>query len=137
MIVSAKIREARREEIRKMCRKLILSNQIVDLCERATPKQEEFIHEVLQRELEHRESSRRTRLLNRAKFPVLKSLEGYHFHKIRLPPSLTKEALVTCQFIQQKTNLVCYGEVGTGKTHLSTALGSKPVKWGCGFAFLR
>jgi DNA replication protein DnaC len=130
MIVSAKIRETRREEIGKMCRKLILSNQIVSLCESATPKQEEFVHEVLQRELEQRELSRRTRLLNRAKLPVLKSLEGYRFHKIRFPPSLRKEELETCQFIQQKTNLVCYGEVGTGKTHLAIALGGKACEMG-------
>jgi len=130
MIVSAKIREARREEIGKMCRKLILSNQVVSLCESATPKQEEFMHEVLQRELEQRELSRRARLLNRAKFPVLKSLEGYYFQKIRFPPSLSREELETCQFVQQKTNLVCYGEVGTGKTHLATALGVKACEMG-------
>jgi len=130
VIISAKMREARQEEIGRMCRKLILSNQIVQLCKKATPKQEEFIYEVLENELEHREISRRTRLLNRAKFPVLKSLEGYQFNKIRFPPSLLKEDLISCDFISQKTNLVCYGEVGTGKTHLATALGIKACEMG-------
>ncbi len=123
MIISAKMREARQEEIGMICRKLILSKQVVDLCKEATPKQEEFVYEVLQNELKQRALTRKTRLLNRAKFPVLKSLQGYKFDKIRFPPSLTKEALETCDFIEQKTNIICYGEVGTGKTHLATALG--------------
>ena len=114
MIVPTKVREAHREEIGRMCRKLILSNQVVSLCEEATPKQEEFIMEVLEQELQHRERSRKTRLLNRAKFPVLKSLEGYSFQMIKYPPSLSQEGLISCQFMQKKTNLICYGPVGTG-----------------------
>ncbi len=125
MIVSPKMREARQSEIEAMCRKLILSNQIVELCRESTPKQEEFIYEVLQNELKNRALSRKARLLNQAKFPVLKGLEGYEFNKIRFPPSLTQEELESCDFIKQKTNIVCYGEVGTGKTHLATALGVK------------
>jgi len=130
MIVPAKIREQRREEIGRICRKLILSNQIVTLCEAATPKQEEFLQEVLEQELVSRERSRKTRLLNRAKFPVLKSLEGYDFTAVRLPPSLSKESLESCQFVQRKTNLVCFGPVGTGKTHLAIALGVKACELG-------
>jgi len=125
MIISTKMREARQEEIGIMCRRLILSKQIVDRCKEATPKQEEFIYEVLLNELEQRAMTRKTRLLNRAKFPVLKSLTGYKFDKIRFPPSLTREALETCDFIREKTNIICYGEVGTGKTHLATAIGVK------------
>lgn len=125
MIISPKMRELRQEEIGAMCRKLILSKQVVEMCKTATPKQEEFILEVLANELEHRSLTRKTRLLNRAKFTVLKSLEGYKFDNIRFPPSLTQDELESCDFIRQKTNIVCYGEVGTGKTHLATALGVK------------
>ena len=130
MIVSAKLREERREEIGRMCRQLILSKQMVSLCESATPKQEEFLLEALQKELEHRELSRRTRLVNRAKFPVLKSLEGYDYTSIRFPPALSRQELERGAFIKQKANLVCYGPVGTGKTHLSIALGIRACEMG-------
>jgi DNA replication protein DnaC len=103
---------------------------MVALCESATPKQEEFLLEVLQQELENRERSRRSRLLNRAKFPVFKSLEGYDFSDIRFPPALTKSQLTSCDFITQKTNLVCFGPVGTGKTHLAIALGVRSCEMG-------
>jgi len=47
MIVSPKVREERRGEIGRICRQLILSREMVELCESATPKQEEFLLEAL------------------------------------------------------------------------------------------
>ena len=130
MIVPAKIRARRREEISAICRKLFLSQQLVLLCEDATPRQEEFLYDVLALEVEGRERSRRTRLLNRARFPMPKSLEGYDYSSVRFPPSITREELESCAFISKKTNLVCYGPVGTGKTHMAIALGIKACEMG-------
>ncbi|MXI86938.1 IS21-like element helper ATPase IstB [Sphaerochaeta halotolerans] len=130
MIVPAKVRLQRREELSHMCRKLFLSQQLVQLCEQATPKQEEFLCEALALEVESRERSRRTRLLNRARFPMPKSLEGYDYSHVRIPPSITKGELESCDFIDKKTNLVCHGPVGTGKTHLAIALGIKACERG-------
>lgn len=113
-----------RQEIALFCRKLILSQNAVRLCDvEATPKQEEFLHPVFKEELEHRERVRKTRLYQKAAFPVRKTLEGYDFAALRLPSTLTPEELTSCQFIRDKKNLVLYGPVGTGKTHLSIALG--------------
>ena len=130
MLVSAKIREERREEIGHISRRLMLSKQVVELCEAATPKQEEFLLEVIQNELEHRELARRSRLLNRAKFPVIKSLEGYEYTGIRFPPALDRQSLERGDFLKTKANLVCFGPVGTGKTHLAIALGIKACEMG-------
>lgn len=78
-------REQLRFEISGFCRQLMLSRQVVTLCEQdATPRQEEFLHRVLSEEIAARERSRRARLMNRAHFPVLKSLEGYEFGCVRL-----------------------------------------------------
>ncbi|MCF7941970.1 MAG: IS21-like element helper ATPase IstB [Spirochaetia bacterium] len=106
-----------------MSRQLMLSNSVVELCEEATPKQEDFLYKVLCQEIVHREHSRQARLLNRAKFPVLKSLDTYEFGAIRLPPSISKQELFDCEFMKNNTNLICFGPVGTGKTHLVIALG--------------
>ena len=46
------------------------------------------------------------------------------------PPSFTREDLETCQFIAQKQNLVLFGPVGVGKTHLAIAAGVKACKRG-------
>ena len=46
------------------------------------------------------------------------------------PPSFTREDLETCQFIAQKQNLVLFGPVGVGKTHLAIAAGINACKMG-------
>ncbi len=59
----------------------------------------------------------------RPRFPVYKTLEGFEFTSVKLPPSLSREELCSGAFIAEKKNLVLYGPVGTGKTHLASALG--------------
>ncbi|QRF23868.1 AAA family ATPase [Alicyclobacillus sp. TC] len=120
-----------RLEISQFCRQLILSQNAVRLCDlEATPKQEEFLHKVFREELEHRERQKRIRLFQKAAFPVRKTLEGYEFSALRLPSTLPLDELISCQFIQEKKNLVMYGPVGTGKTHLAIAIGTKACEMG-------
>lgn len=124
MIKPACERERLRRDIADYSRKLMLSAKVTELCEtEATPRQEEFLHRVLSEEIARRELSRKGRLLNKAAFPVFKSFGGYDFTDIRLPPAFSKEELLSCAFIPEKKNLVLYGGVGTGKTHMATALG--------------
>jgi DNA replication protein DnaC len=126
-----KSRESMRSEISAYCKKLVLSQRAVDLCEsEATPRQEEFLHRVLTEEMENREQSRRGRLLNKAGFPVYKTLEGYELHGVKLPNSLQWSDLTEGTFIHGKRNLVLYGPVGTGKTHLAIATGIRACELG-------
>jgi len=124
-------REAIRRDIAGYCRHLMLSQQAVRICaEEATPRQEEFLHRILSEEMASRERSKKARLLNRAGFPVMKSFDNYEFGCVRLPPSLNKDDLLGCQFIPQKKNLVLYGPVGIGKTHMAIALGVRACTMG-------
>ena len=68
--------------------------------------------------------------MNRANFPVLKSFDDYEFGAIRFPPSLSREELLDCRFMVEKKNLILYGPVGIGKTHLAIALGVKACTMG-------
>jgi len=124
MMPSKKEREQMRQEIAAYSRQLMLSSAVTELCAtEATPRQEQFLHRILSEEMSRRERNKRARLLKRAGFPVLKSFAEYEFSGIRFPPDLTKEELLSCRFIAEKKNLVLYGGVGTGKTHMSLALG--------------
>lgn len=124
-------RDLLRRDIIQFSRKLMLSGHVAELCEQeATPKQEEFLHRVLREEISSRERSRKTRLLNRARFPVVKGFDGYDFADIRLPPAFSRDELLACQFLQEKRNLVLYGGVGTGKTHMAIALGINACEQG-------
>ncbi|GMA58907.1 ATPase AAA [Alicyclobacillus sacchari] len=134
-MMAAKEREALRDEISALCKRLILSQRAVELCaQEATPRQEEFLHRVLSEEVENRERSRRTRLMNRAGFPVYKTLEGYERHGVKLA-SLEWSDLTDALFVRAKRNLVLYGPVGTGKTHLATALGVRACELGMAVRF--
>lgn len=131
MIVSPKMREETRHEIAKACKTLYLSRQVLHLCDAvATPKQEAFLLQVLQAEVASREQNKITKLLNKAQFPTLKHFDNYEFDGVKCPPTLSQEGLVTVDFISEKKNLVLYGPVGTGKTHLAIAVGLQAVQLG-------
>jgi DNA replication protein DnaC len=76
-------------------------------------------------ELELLDRDRRAteRRIRQAKFPVVKSLDSFDFLAI---PSLNKTLvleLARCEFLDRKENLLFLGNSGTGKSHLSLALG--------------
>ncbi|WP_417219634.1 ATP-binding protein [Arthrobacter sp.] len=102
---------------------------------KGTPKQREYLHGLLQAEHASRQQSRRHRLLRAARLPALKSLEGYDWSAARFPTDYGREALVSLDFIDQAQDLVLYGDVGTGKTHLAIALAAAACRQGIGAKF--
>lgn len=106
------------------CRSLFLTAAIPEMAVReGTPKQIEYLACALEREVKKREENKRDRLVKRAKFPVYKTFEGYEFRCVKLPPALSREELEEVSFIEKKQNLVLYGPVGIGKTHMAIAAG--------------
>ena len=76
--------------------------------------------------MHEREVNRINRMVKTAGFRVLKSLDDFVWKsEIELPAGLTQEYMVDLQFLQPKENLIFMGAVGTGKTHLATALALK------------
>lgn len=124
----------RTEQCARVCaasRQLFLSSQIAERCEQqATQRQLEFVMELLEMELTLREENKRERLTKRAGFPAYKTFEGYTYGAVRFPPAFTKEELGKLDFVAEKKNLVLYGPVGVGKTHLAIAAGVKACSLG-------
>ncbi len=58
-------------------------------------------------------------------------------HKLDSPDSLSIQELESLSFVDKKENLILYGSVGTGKTHLSVALGVKLISQGKKAVFYR
>ena len=125
-------------EIAACCKALKLSHNIVEMAEKVQAEShQEYLLKLLQSELEHRESLRKDKFLKNAGFYTLKSLEGFRFDEVTLPAPVSREYLQNCEFINTKTNLVMYGNVGTGKTYLSIALGVEACKKGIDTRFFR
>jgi len=98
---------------------------------------QEYLLKLLQSEITHREKARRDKLIKKAGFYTIKTFESFRFDEVTLPVSVTPEYLKECEFISSKNNIVMYGNVGTGKTHLSIALGIEACKKGLEVRFFR
>jgi len=97
----------------------------------------DFLAQLLKLELDNRELTRKNRNLRAAGFDVIKTFEGYSFSQIQIPPALDIEQLKTASFIDKKENLILYGPVGTGKSHLATAIGVAACSEGKRVRFFR
>lgn len=78
-------------------------------------------------EANSRASNNLKKRLHKAKFPADKTIEGFDF---AAQPSIDKRRIndaLTCQFIEQKQNIVFIGTPGTGKSHLSIAIAKNAV----------
>ena len=127
-----------REEISKYQKKLRLSSCLMEIYPNIEAEtQEEFLLKLLKELNDDREEKRKIRNLNNAGFLVLKSLNDYDYSQIRFPESLNIQYLESLSFVDKKENLILYGSVGTGKTHLSVALGVKLINEGKKAVFYR
>ena len=125
-------------DIAALCKKLRLSRNLAENAMRLEANtHQEYLLRLLELEIEHRENTRRDKLLKNAGFYTIKTFENYVFDEITLPSSIGVDYLKNLEFLETKTNLVFYGNVGTGKTHLATALGVEACKRGTETKFFR
>ena len=94
----------------------------------AQSAQQQWDHvEYLRRLVEGEYLERRQRAIERrikaARFPVIKTLEQFRWDWPKKINRMAVQDLFRLEFIKQNANVVFLGNVGLGKTHLSTALG--------------
>lgn len=90
----------------------------------------EFLERLLEDEVERRAQKQLTLRLRRASFPAEKSLESFDFS---FNPSINRQQildLATCTWIEKKEAILIVGPSGTGKSHLSQALGQEACRRG-------
>ena len=84
---------------------------------------EQYMRELLEIEVREREANRMARMIKQANFRVLKTLDNFVWKSgIEIPQTISREEIETASFVNNKENLVLMGAVGTGKTHLATAI---------------
>ena len=123
--------------LKNLARKLMWSAQSVNRLtdNGADDDQLGFLSHAMTIELACRDESRKSRYRRQAGFPVVKGFTGYDWSHVCLPPALARDDLESCGFVKRFENLVLLGPVGTGKTHLATAIGHQacqmdiPVKY--------
>lgn len=123
--------------LRTRLREFKLSGAYNSLEERLSYAQEkslsysEFLELLLEDESNNRRDNSYKKRYSKARFPAHKTIEDFDFS---FQPSIDKKIIndcLTCSFIKERKNIVFVGNPGTGKTHLSIAMGIKALAKGC------
>ena len=89
----------------------------------ATPGQLGVLADLFRAENASRTQSRRARLIRNAGFPCVKGFDGYDWGMASFPADWGREQLMDLGFVDRAEDLVLYGDVGCGKTHMAIAVG--------------
>lgn len=123
-------------QIKERLRSFKLSGMFTTLEERLTYAEKnsisykEFLEILLEDEANNRQGNNYKKRWTLAKLPARKTIEDFDFS---FQPDLDKKKisdLLTCQFVEEKRNIIFIGKPGTGKTHLSIAIGMKGLQKG-------
>ena len=126
-----KAEKATAEQVMELSRNLPLTRSVLRRAvENATPGQLGFLAELFTAENASRAESKRNRLLRQAGFPQAKTLDGYDWSMAAFPADWGREQLASLEFIDHAEDLVLYGDVGCGKTHLAIAIGTLACQQG-------
>jgi len=124
-------RKTTAEQVMELSRNLPLTRSVLrQAVENATPGQLGFLADLFMAENASRAESKRARLLRQAGFPQPKELDGYDWSMAAFPTDWGREQLTSLEFIDRAEDLVLYGDVGCGKTHLAIAIGALACRRG-------
>jgi DNA replication protein DnaC len=90
----------------------------------------EFLALLLEDEETGRADNKRQKLFKGARLPAQTGIEDFNF---AFQPSINRREIIelaTCQFLEEKRNLLFVGQTGTGKTHLSIAIALAALEQG-------
>ncbi|MDL2248755.1 IS21-like element helper ATPase IstB [Tyzzerella sp. OttesenSCG-928-J15] len=112
------------EKIERYLKQLKLGGLARDWASVTFTSKEDYLINLLELELREREINRINRLVKTAGFNVIKTLDDFQWNpNINIPNGIDRQEIETFAFIPKKENLILMGAVGTGKTHLASAIG--------------
>jgi DNA replication protein DnaC len=90
----------------------------------------DFLALLVSEEIAHRQQTRLERLVRRARFPFLKTIDDFNFlHQSTVRLSLLGSALAP-EFVTDGRCLILSGKPGRGKTHLAVAIAYRAIQNG-------
>ena len=112
-------------------------NQFDDVARQLSSDQgyEDFLIALMRNELENRQERNRQRKIKQAKFPYVKTIEEFDCERLEHVSEAQIKELASGDFVSSKQNIVMIGNPGTGKTHLSVALGMRACMQGLNVRF--
>ena len=95
--------------------------------ERETLSYERYLLEVITRECEQRRKVRVERLLRESELPRAKSLPNFNVKRLPVKAQRQLRTLLEGDFLNRKENVLVFGNPGSGKSHLLTALAQELI----------
>jgi DNA replication protein DnaC len=90
----------------------------------------DYLLALIEGEITQREENTQKLRISKARFPVMKTLDGFEFSAI---PSLNKALVLELSrgnYIEKRENIIFMGSYGTGKSHLAISLGISACRQG-------
>ena len=112
-------------------------NQYLDVIRQLDQNQgyEDFLIALMKLELDSRQESTRRRKIKYAGFPYIETMDELDYNRFEYMNATFINELASCGFVSKRQNIVMIGNPGTGKTHLSIALGVKACMQGMNVKF--
>jgi DNA replication protein DnaC len=82
-----------------------------------------YLGRLVEGECHRRRENRVQRRIQAARFPVLRTVDGFNWSWPKKVNRAQVQNLFRLQFLEARANVIFLGGVGLGKTHLATALG--------------
>jgi len=95
--------------------------------ERETLSYERYLLEVMARECEQRRKCKVQRLLKDSALPLEKSLQNFNLKRLPAKAARQLRTLLEGGFLDRKENVLVFGNPGSGKSHLLSALAQELV----------
>lgn len=117
--------------LRALMRSMYFSADTIDsFLGSATAGQAAAVTRMIRHEMQVRKRRKQERLARKARFPQIKSFEGYDFTQVALPEGYSVDDLKSLAFVDAAQDFVFHGQTGRGKTHLAIAVGLACVNAG-------
>ena len=117
------------DPIEAMAKKLNLTRtaksyrELIEAAAKENLSHRQFLERILSDELAGRHERLVARLIREARFPSIKTINGFDWsHPTAIPQSLILNA-IELDFVDKRGHLIFLGRGGLGKTHLATAIG--------------
>jgi DNA replication protein DnaC len=103
--------------------------------ERETVGYEQYLLELVERECQERREHRIARLLRASRLPLEKTMENFDMKRLPVKAARQVKALLDGTFLDRRENVLAFGNPGSGKTHVLSALGQELIRQGRRVAF--
>jgi DNA replication protein DnaC len=103
--------------------------------EAETLSYQRYLLELVELECQERRENRIARLLQESKLPLEKTWENFDLKRLPQKAARQVKTLQDGTFLDRKENVLTFGNPGSGKTHLLSALGQELIRAGRRVAF--